>query len=83
MVSDDDVEVILLKLISKPFTGYKFHFPNQNLVSLWSASNYCGRTNNSAAILHLDSDMQQTFKTFAGIEEPVPENYPPPMPYFI
>ena len=43
--------------------GYKYMF-DQQLVTVWSAPNYCYRCNNIAAILELDEHKTVQFKTF-------------------
>lgn len=56
-----------LSLISRAhqlvMDGYKFHFDGQ-VVTVWSAPNYCGRCGNVAAFMQLDAALNSTFVTF-------------------
>jgi len=63
--------------------GYKFMFDKQ-LVTVWSAPNYCYRCGNVAAILALDQDLKQDFKIFPAVpddQRKVPQRQP--TPYFL
>ena len=48
--------------------GYKVHF-NGKLYTVWSCPNYCYRCKNDAAIMKLDSNLKNDFKTFNASEE--------------
>eukprot|EP01128_Nolandella_sp_AFSM9_P011296 TRINITY_DN7_c8_g1_i1.p1 TRINITY_DN7_c8_g1~~TRINITY_DN7_c8_g1_i1.p1 ORF type:complete len:324 (+),score=58.48 TRINITY_DN7_c8_g1_i1:48-974(+) len=63
--------------------GYKYMF-NENLVTVWSAPNYCYRCGNVAAILALDENLEQSFKIFSAVpdgERVIPARQP--VPYFL
>jgi len=62
--------------------GFKYHFPEQNLVTVWSAPNYCYRCGNVAAILCFDEYLDREFRIFR--EVPASQNPTPrQVSYFI
>ncbi len=64
--------------------GYKFWFTKQNLVTVWSAPNYCYRCGNKASILKLGSNLDKNFETFQAASKSI--NSKPPrtiVPYFL
>ncbi|KAJ1949130.1 Protein phosphatase methylesterase 1 [Dispira parvispora] len=53
--------------------GFKFMFPDKNLVTVWSAPNYCYRCGNVASVLHIDPSLEVNDQSFT-IFKAVPEN---------
>jgi hypothetical protein len=50
--------------------GFKYHFRDQNLVTVWSAPNYCYRCGNVASILSLNEHLEREFRLFREVPDP-------------
>jgi serine/threonine-protein phosphatase 6 catalytic subunit len=64
--------------------GYKYWFKDENLVTVWSAPNYCYRCGNVASILTFDNNLDRSFDIFKAVAESsraVP--YKNVVPYFL
>ncbi|OJD10553.1 serine/threonine-protein phosphatase [Blastomyces percursus] len=49
--------------------GYKYHFQKQNVVTVWSAPNYCYRCGNMASVCEIGEDLKPTFKLFSEVPD--------------
>ncbi|EGR29832.1 ser thr protein phosphatase family protein, putative [Ichthyophthirius multifiliis] len=64
--------------------GYQYWFPDKNLVTVWSAPNYCYRCGNIAAILKLDENLNQSWETFNAVTDASKQINPKSLlPYFL
>jgi serine/threonine-protein phosphatase 6 catalytic subunit len=64
--------------------GFKYWFKDQNLVTVWSAPNYCYRCGNVASILNINEKLERSFDIFHAVSESsrvVP--YRNVVPYFL
>ncbi|EPY24633.1 protein phosphatase [Angomonas deanei] len=61
---DKDIIIRAHQVVEK---GYSFFGPNRGLVTVFSASNYCGEFTNSGAMLCMDKDCKCSFKIFKPV----------------
>ncbi|KAJ6782189.1 hypothetical protein PWT90_03694 [Aphanocladium album] len=79
-----------LKLIARAHQlvneGYKYHFPENSVVTVWSAPNYCYRCGNVASIMTVDKDLDPRFSIFSAVPDElrhVPAGRRGPSDYFL
>ncbi|KAK3320788.1 putative cell shape control protein phosphatase ppe1 [Cercophora scortea] len=66
--------------------GYKYHFPEKSVVTVWSAPNYCYRCGNVASIMTVDQDLNTKFSIFSAVPDDqrhVPAGRRGPSDYFL
>lgn len=66
--------------------GYKFHFPEKSVVTVWSAPNYCYRCGNVASIMTVDTDLDTRFSIFCAVPDDqrhIPSGRRGPGDYFL
>jgi serine/threonine-protein phosphatase 6 catalytic subunit len=65
--------------------GFKYWFKNQNLVTVWSAPNYCYRCGNVASILNVNETLDKTFDIFHALRDQTTRAIPYKtlVPYFL
>jgi len=79
-----------LKLIARAHQlvneGYKYHFPEDSVVTVWSAPNYCYRCGNVASIMSVDKDLSPRFSIFSAVPDDqrhLPASRRGPSDYFL
>lgn len=89
-VADEFCHVNDLTLIARAHQlvneGYKYHFNNQNVATVWSAPNYCYRCGNLASVCEVGEDLKPTFKLFSAVgddQRHVPTSRPGRSEYFL
>ena len=64
--------------------GFQYWFKDSNLVTVWSAPNYCGRCGNIASMLKIDENLQRNFELFSETtQKPNPVQARKVVPYFL
>ncbi|KAI9667415.1 MAG: hypothetical protein M1821_000230 [Bathelium mastoideum] len=66
--------------------GYKYHFKDKDVVTVWSAPNYCYRCGNVASIMNLGEDLDPQFTIFSAVPDSrraVPSNRGSRAEYFL
>lgn len=65
--------------------GFKYWFRDQNLVTVWSAPNYCYRCGNVASILNINEKLDKTFDIFHALRDQTTRAVPYKtlVPYFM
>ena len=72
-VSQEFCHVNGLQLIARAHQlvneGYKYHFKSQDVVTVWSAPNYCYRCGNMASVCEIGEDLKPNFKLFSAVKD--------------
>ncbi|CUI15618.1 Serine-threonin protein phosphatase, putative [Bodo saltans] len=62
--------------------GYRYHFDEEQLVTVWSAPNYCYRCNNLASVLRVYEDEAREFVLFREVDRQTVDDQQKPS-YFL
>ena len=49
--------------------GFRYHFKEKDVVTVWSAPNYCYRCGNVASVMQIDEDLEPNFKIFSAVQD--------------
>lgn len=49
--------------------GFQYWYKDSNLVTVWSAPNYCGRCGNIASMLNINENLERTFDLFSETDQ--------------
>ncbi len=62
-----------LSLISRAhqlvMEGFRYHFEEKDVVTVWSAPNYCYRCGNVASVMKIGEDLVPKFKIFSAVPD--------------
>ena len=83
------LEINSLKMIVRAHQlveeGHNYNFPDESVLTVWSAPNYCYRCGNKASVLKVDENCNKEFIIFNPSEETQKINisYEYVLPYFL
>jgi hypothetical protein len=65
--------------------GFKYWFRDKNLVTVWSAPNYCYRCGNVASIMQVNDQLERKFEIFHPYKDQTAKaiHYKTLVPYFL
>ncbi len=73
-------------VFARALTCWQYHFPQNSVVTVWSAPNYCYRCGNVASIMTVDKNLDPKFSIFSAVPDDmrhVPAGRRGPSDYFL
>lgn len=49
--------------------GYRYHFKDRDVVTVWLAPNYCYRCGNVASVMRIEDDLKPQFRIFSAVSD--------------